>query len=232
MSGWTNADAEAGADAIRGQLTLTDEDVQRAIREQAGLKWWHLGLVLPVILLMGWPAFKGWDSENPFVSVVPMLFFVVLMGFLLRVRFRTVGKQVMENKTEAERQLSFHFDASGYRITTPVSTASGQWSSVHRTQESASTFFIYPASNLFQVVPKRALAEPDVPRLRALLAEHVQPRPTKYTGTARAKKALLLWVALIFMFLLIWQFLGGEGSRGQSHPETDDTEEPSETETR
>jgi hypothetical protein len=226
MSGWTNADAESGVEAIRGQLTLTDEDVQRAIREQAGLKWWHAALVLPPILVVGWPAFKAGNSDNLFVSVVPTLFFVGFIGFTLRARFRTVGKQVMENKTEAERELSFHFDASGYRITTPVSTASGQWSGVHRTQESASTFLIYPASNLFQIVPKRAFAEPDVSRLRALLAEHVQPRPTRYTGTARAKKALLLWVVLIIMFLFIWQFLGGEGSRGHSDPQTDDTEEP------
>jgi len=232
MGGWTTAEPETSVDPIRGQFTLTEEDAQRAVNENAGLKWWHIVFIVPVVLIGVWPILKSGDDALLTIAI-PMVFLVVLFCFILILRFRVAGKQLLENMTEAERQLSFHFDASGYRIATPVNAASGQWCAVHRTHEGATTFFIYLATSVFQIVPKRALAEPDVPRLRALFVEHVRPRTSKYAGAGAMRRTLILWVVLIVTFASIWQFLSGGSQRRHSHrhsqPRMEDVKETEET---
>ena len=54
-------------------------------------------------------------------------------------------------------------------------------------------------------MPKRAFAESDVPAIRNLLAQSIQPRPKK---PLLARKTLWLWLVLIVSFLVIWQSMG------------------------
>jgi hypothetical protein len=51
------------------------------------------------------------------------------------------------------------------------------------------------------LVPKRAFAAPDIPRVRALLAAHAERR----SPMNPFRRILLLWVLLIVAFLAIWQ---------------------------
>jgi YcxB-like protein len=203
--------ADADGDVIRGHVVLELADTRRAMSESREAKrllfrvMTIAGCALVVLTVSAWTTNGGF---NP-TMLAPVLG-TALLGVSLVWGLRQAAKKVVENKTEAERNITFAFDAAGYDVLTPVSKVRADWTSVHGAHESPSTFYLYTASNAFQLVPKRAFRTEDVPKLRELIRARVSERPVKN----RTVRMVILWLVLIVSFLAVWQFMEGASESG------------------
>ena len=199
--------AELGSNRIRGHLHLEGADVQRALYEHQLVTAGRYGvaIIIASLLYILFMIVRSGDAGSPFAWLPPLFIFLVIGATFFGVR--RAANMVMENKTESERDITYEFDEQGYTITTPSSSVRADWSSVHRTKESTSAFFVYPAENVMVFILKRGFAEGDVPRIAELFRTRVTPRPTKNP----AIRILILWIILIIAFLAIWQFMTPAG---------------------
>jgi hypothetical protein len=206
--------AESSGDVIRGHFVLEPEDVQRGIWEVTvkGRRT-LIGILTVSSLLWILPqVMTNTGRHPPWVS----LFGIALCVGAVFFGQRRVAARVMSNKTAQERDITWEFDEVGYRVSTPGSEGRGAWGTVHRTMEGEKTFFLYPSSNIYQLIPKRAFRDEDLPRIRELFRTRVTPRPIRNN----AWRVLVLWVVFIGAFLAVWQFL--ESPPSQSTPEQSD----------
>jgi hypothetical protein len=105
--------------------------------------------------------------------------------------------------------MTFELDPAGYSVSTPTSSSSSDWSTLHRYHEGKTAFLFYVNPTVQQIVPKRAFGNDDIAKVRALLAAHVTQRPAGHWGGA---KMILLWAFLIVVFLAIWQWFSMSGT--------------------
>ena len=184
--------------AILGNAVLTQEDFKRA--------WWHLGhprvvLQATLVALAGILFLYRTDSIATICTAI--VTWSLLLGFLLyrgRARFaRTATEQLRGGAVE------YRLDEQSFATRAPGTEARIDWSNVHRFVEAPSAFLVYTSPVYAVIMPKRAFAESDVPAIRNLLAQRIQPRPKK---PLLARKTLWLWLVLIVSFLVIWQSMG------------------------
>lgn len=184
---------------VLGKVTLEARDFR-----QASLKLRLWLLVVPVIFLA--PMLTTGDSG--WVSVV--IFIAVMIGLVLAVLvLHRVGiSAALSNKRPEELCLEYRFEQDSFRISSGVGTNDLRYEALHGVTETASAF-ILNTGGVAIVVPKRAFPEADLARLRErLLQVPVRRRPI-------AKWLLLVllgWLALIAIFLTIWQVLTPESS--------------------
>lgn len=200
-SGKPSDDSRPGV--IRGHFVLDVADVRRGLNEGAR------ALQLRVLFFVAawfalWTVSNALKGRGPSAQPlwVPLLGAAVAIPVLV-LGFRRAANRALENRTEQERNITWEFDDAGYRIVTPSSETRAAWDTVHRTVEGKTSFLLYPASNVFQIIPKRAFRAEELPRIRELFKTRVTPRPQK----SMFSRALLLWILLIVAFLAIWQFL-------------------------
>ena len=114
-------------------------------------------------------------------------------------------KRAARSRRPPARELdtTYELDASGYAISTPSSTARTAWQAVHHVREVESAFLIYVTPHVQMVWPKRAFADSDVPRVRALLQAHVVPKGSK----DRTKLWSWLLTVLILVGLFVYNFI-------------------------
>jgi YcxB-like protein len=101
-----------------------------------------------------------------------------------------------------EGDVHYRFDQGGMTICAPGRSNSTTYRVMHRFREGRQSFLLYAGPHLASIVPKRAFAAEDLPRLRALLAGNVEPHravsPSHLLlfGTMSAVFVTLLWGVL------------------------------------
>jgi hypothetical protein len=116
---------------------------------------------------------------------------------------RYAARRAMRRMAEVgDTNVTYRFDAEGITIRSAGATASFAYRKVHRFREIDTAFLLYAQPRIAQIVPKRAFSAEDLAEVRSLLREHIQPK--RVLGP---KKLVVLWVALVVVFVVLWQVL-------------------------
>ncbi len=201
---------------IRGRVVLELTDARRATFELPEAKKMLLRAGSITVCAGAFLAINAsmTGGLSP-IAMVPIAATVLVVGGVYW-GLRRGAARIVEDKTDAARDVRYEFGRTGYSIVTPVTTVRAEWASLHHVHEGLSTFFLYTASNAYQLVPKRAFRPEDIPRIRDLLRAHVTPRAAK----SSAARVVVLWIALVVAFLAVWQFLDStpRENRGRDEP--------------
>jgi hypothetical protein len=180
---------------------MTEEDVLGGllgIMPYLRFRWFYLAVIVAGAVF---GVASGGLMKEP-LSYAP---FLGVNGFLLVLAF--FGPRIAARKTVRalrldEGDVTFRFDADGISTHAPGSTATVAYRAIPGWRESASAFLLTCGPNAANIIPKRAFEPGDVDRVRALLAANVTAAPL--IPRKKIRRTLILWVALIFAFLVIW----------------------------
>lgn len=184
-------------DKIVGRATLTVADVQGAFAGRTGTRLLVVFVVLSLAML-GVTLLVGGTKMLPGLVVLP--FFLGLVWYFRRVQAKTV----LASKSEMDLTHSYELDSDGYRISSHNSASRATWSTLYTFQETADAFLLFQNPTVRIIIPKRAFAANDIPRIQKLLAACVHRRRPG-GGPARV---LVLWVVLIIAFVAIYHLVG------------------------
>jgi len=184
---------------IAGSVVLNENDVRRALDITPG----HRAL----LMLIAAAATVASAAIPPHVPV-GVAFFLVLP--LARRGRERAARLILDGLGSRELDVTFEFTPGEVSVTRPAGSSRSEWSLYRHFTEVPSAFLIYTNALVFHVVPKRAFAEADVPRLRALLAARLTPPPPPRPGWRRI---VALWALLVVSFVVIWQLIGKDAGR-------------------
>jgi hypothetical protein len=108
-------------------------------------------------------------------------------------------------KLRAATAFEFRFDSAGFSFGVEGRRVQHAWSSLDRYVETPKAFGIYLAPKVVIVVPKRAFAESEQPRLRACLVEFIPTRQLRDAQVWRPSgRTVLLGLLLVCASLAVW----------------------------
>jgi hypothetical protein len=185
-----------------GKLTLSQEDLQQAIHEtpEHVRSRWVMRAYGVVVILAG---LGGGLLQAE--ALLRGMWIVLGVALLVYAQFRggSVGKRLLADMKDGEREVSYRFDAEGVNIKTSVSDASVRYAALHRQRELSTAFLLHTQARIAQIVPKRAFDAAQLEQIRQWLGQ-VQERPQP----RRFLRLFVIWAVLIVSFLLAWQLLG------------------------
>lgn len=206
--------AEHG-ESITGRTAITAEDFKaiwavlpqnRSVMKVFGL----MVLSVPALSALSWLTGLGGATPPSWVYFASPLVLAPLIALgLWKGRARWAENAVKDIRSL--EGVEFIFDAAGVTVALPGRRSSTAWESLSRCLETSAAFAIYLTPNAMMVVPKRAFAAADQPRLRALLQQRVPNRPLRGVyGYGSPLRGLALWTVLVVVFLVIWQILSSK----------------------
>jgi hypothetical protein len=193
-------------DVAEGKLTLTAEDLNRAIADMPENVRARRAMTAYALLLM-LAGLGSWLME---VRLELRVLWVALgVGLIVYGQFlaRSAGRRLIAGMKEGERDVSYRFDAEGVNIQTPVSEVALRYGALHRQREVSTAFLLYTQQRIAQVVPKRAFDAAQIERIRHWLGAAVEERPQPRTFL----RPLAIWAVLIVTFLVVWLWLAPHG---------------------
>ena len=195
---------------ITGQLELTEADLARLAPHLPEFKRRWLPLLMfvvvtPVVVFV----------NHSWLTVLPMLFGGLLFGYFQLLASKKWPKRALADLGAGT--TTFRFDDYGMTVSSSLREHRLAWSALSRYVEAPGGFAVYTTPRTLLVVPKRAFAAADVPRLAELLRTRVIAKPGSAPGVP-FKRVALLWLTLIVAFVAIWLFLNddvpaGDGAR-------------------
>jgi hypothetical protein len=192
--------------AVLGEVVVNAADIAGAIAELPLFrrKWSYLaGAALLVALLMGL-GHASLSSVTPFLVLT-----AIFQGYMF------VGPRVMARRTLAampDHAIRYRADADELTIATTGSTVTRSWERITRMLEKPAAFLIWVGPGAVQVIPKRAFKERDLTWLREQLVRGSTASKAR-APAAKRWRVVLLWIALVLGFLLLWQLLQSTGAR-------------------
>jgi hypothetical protein len=191
-------------DVITGSIAITEKDLVRGISDAFAifrLRWFIAavfgGSLALVVVMSGTRGSLGqWG---------PSAFCLVFFGGWVFAGPRLAARKVLRGLVKGgDNQVLYRFDGEGGTIRASGTTSSFAYRIVSRVRETSTTLLLTLGAGSTSIVPKRAFSPGDLDRLRQLLAAHVR---TEKTGGGKALKLVVVWVALVFVFVVVWQFL-------------------------
>lgn len=202
---------------IEGRLRMSEDDVLaglHAMMPYLRFRWAYLAVVAvgAAVGVATGDLVKQPLSYLPFLGVNAAIILWAFFGP------RSMARKHARAQRFDEGDVSFRFDDEGVALHTPGSTVTTAYRTIPGWREIGSAFLINCGPNAASIVPKRAFATGDVDRVRALLAANVKAVASPARKAVR--RAFILWVALIFAFLVIWQLFSGQPmqQRGPATP--------------
>jgi hypothetical protein len=195
------SEADAAGEPATGSLELNETDLRSALLDMSGL----LRARVAITLILAFSSFSvfamggndGWGAKIQLLAI-PMFF----MGALWLTPYLSARRLLTAIARGGDKNASYRFDDESFTARTAGSTMTSAYRSLVEYREGRTAFLLYTAPNVANIVPKRAFTPEALARVRALLAAHVKPRRTR-----NLNKLILLYVAAIFLFLVLWQFL-------------------------
>lgn len=193
------AQGTGSSDAVVGRVVLDENDIQQALEITPRLK--AVLILLPLAVTLGTLAMP------PRIPTGAILFICLP---LVRRQRRRAARLVLQGLGNRELDTAFEFTENEVSFVRPAGSARLEWSMFRHFTEVPSAFLLYTNAIVYHVIPKRAFAAEDVPRLRALLSARLTPPPAPPVGW---KRIIGLWVVLITLFVVIWQLIGKDAGR-------------------
>jgi hypothetical protein len=190
---------EGNGDRIVGSVVLDENDVRRALELTPRIR--------AFIILIAAAGTLVSVAMPPHIPV-GLVFFALLP--LAQNGRKRAASTVLQGLGSRELDVTFEFTPTELNIVRPAGSSRSEWSLYRHFTEVPTAFLIYTNALVFQIVPKRAFAEADIPRLRSLLAARLTPPPRPTGGW---KRIVILWLILISLFVAIWQVIGKDAVR-------------------
>jgi hypothetical protein len=196
---------DAASEATVGSVELEETDLRTAILDMSGLLRGRVAIT--VILALCFVSVlsvgaEGWGTKVQLL-VLPALF----LGLLWVSPVLSARRLLRAIAKGGDRHASYRFDDESVTMRTAGSTMTISYRSLVEYREGKTAFLLYTAPNVANIVPTRAFPPEGVARVRALLAANVKPRPAR-----NLNRLILMWIVLIFVSLVLWQFLNASGA--------------------
>ncbi|MCA9604190.1 MAG: YcxB family protein [Myxococcales bacterium] len=202
-------DAGASLGAVTATIELTEGDYVEAYlgyaRHKNQIKPLQklIGVVLgvtAVVVMLSWPVAPGiWTA---------MAALLAAGLFLVRYQWVHVGKRAFRNLHEKRRRYEVRLDGEGRFAKGPRAEVRSAWSTASEWFETDRVIVLLSPQGLVDLFPKRAFDEARLTTLRALFGACIVAPPAPVTatqvGTSSARKTLLLWLALVSVFVAIY----------------------------
>jgi hypothetical protein len=190
-------------EVITGSVAITEADLVRGIGDHSAfyrLRWFIAVMFVAaaaVVILLG--------SSGPLAQWAPTGSCLGLVCVWAFVAPKFAAKKILGQLVRAgDNQVFYRFDGEGGTIRASGSTTTFAYRVVTRVRESATTLFVTVGNASTSIVPKRAFSPADLARLQAVLAANVK---TEKAGSGKVFKLVVVWAALVFAFVVVWQLL-------------------------
>jgi len=187
-------------EVVTGDLELEERDLHAAILDTSWLLRARFGIAAILAFSYGTLAFMGHAHLQDLFG--PLLCGAVLVAALFVTPNLRARKLLEALAKGGDRRASFRFDGEGVTFRTAGSTTTSAYRSIAEYREGKAAFLVYHSPGVANVVPKRAFSPADLARVSALLAANVKAK-----RGGNASKILIVWFALILVFMVVWQFL-------------------------
>jgi hypothetical protein len=191
-------------EVISGSVAITEADLTRGVTEASSLyraRWIYLGLAALVFAIAAGTGSLVWSTSN-----LPALTGITVFYLLLFVGPRLAARKLFRAMVKAgDSQVLYRFDAEGVTIRASGVTTTFAYRLLAQFRSSGSALLLTTNAGSTTIVPHRAFSAPDLERVHALLGAEVKRAPPR--GLAKPAKLIILWVALVFAFVVVWQFL-------------------------
>lgn len=161
-------------DAVFGHCRLGLEDFSRAVREEPRTRW-----LVTVALWLGGAGFGAgvWLLSRGHARVGAV---VTVIGLALFAAYNVpdqIARRWFARTPPAARLVQFTLGAQGLIVASEASRELHQWERLYGYQQVPSSFLIWVSAKLFVIVPKRAFAEADLPRVSERLEQRLGAPP-------------------------------------------------------
>jgi len=160
---------------------LTSDDYLAANKLHMRTRGWKRMLWIVFWVLLGVGALLSADIaiQDPNAGLPPLLLILLIAGVQLFVRLLYLPRHVRRVYSQ-QRNLQLPFESvctdSGIESSNANSTNRLPWNHLIRWKEGPALFVVYQSDLIFNIVPKRCFAEPDlVDAFRSLLTERLGP---------------------------------------------------------
>jgi hypothetical protein len=189
---------------INGSIAITESDLAQGIAALSAyfrLRWF---LVLMFVAMVVGVAASGMaDSGSRWAPSGAAFGFLCVWAFIAP---KLTARKILRGLVKAgDNQVLYRFDAEGGTIRASGSTTTFAYRVLTRVRESPTTLFLTVGTATTSIVPKRAFSPDDLARLQQLLAANVKTE--KLAGSRKTLKIVLVWLALVFVFVVVWQVL-------------------------
>ena len=210
-----------GGEPVTGTLELDERDLRAAIVDLSGLLRARFAVMFILVFCYGGPAIANRELGQ---LAQPVIFSAVLIVILFGLPYYRARNLLRAIAKGGDRHASYRFDDEGLTMRTAGSTMTTAYRSLVDFRETKTAFLISTSPGVSNIVPKRAFSPEGLERVSALLAANVKVKRAR-TGN----RLVILWFALIFLFIVVWQFLSGSGGSPQPRgatPKSETTGEP------
>jgi hypothetical protein len=194
---------DLGEHPIRGEAQLTADDFKAVWVAVPQVRRMIAWFVVLVVLVPTFLWLRAGGREPLILGAIPICLLAVVYG-VYRGRARWAEGALSGSQG---KPVEYLFDAEAFQVKAPGRDSRAEWATLRGHLEVGSAFLIYMSPQIFVLVPKRAFTDADQARLHTELRARV---PLHRAPGGSAKKLLLLWLALILVFLGIWQLLSAK----------------------
>jgi hypothetical protein len=159
---------------IHYQLTLAEFlEAQRIARRTRTFQYWFSrAMMMLVIFMIAIIVLFGRGHTLP--GVAPGLGVIVLWIATIYWVPRYMATKQFRSSRGLQASTTVEFSSDGVQFRSEVTQSRTAWKAYMRCVESESLFLLFASNTSFHTFPKRAFAEPDVPRFRGLIEQNVR----------------------------------------------------------
>ena len=179
---------------MRSSYQLTEKDLLEAQTSHAGTLF-RLGQFTGAVLIA--VGIGGISLGQYAQSPVP-----IVIGLFLIFRLRLSAKFAFRRDFAGQGKVEVITSESGIQFLSEKGTSTCNWVSLLRYAETKHLFLLYPQSNIFNVIPKRAFTPEDVQAFRHVLQQNPGVKSAAHNKRLSPKVIVFLTVVLLLAILL------------------------------
>ncbi len=164
---------------VRAIYSLTEKDLLEAQTRHEGILS-RLIQGFGVFLIAGGMMQMFLPGAQYAQSAIP-----ILIGLGLALRLRLLARFAFKRDFAKLPQTETVISDSGIVFAGPNGSSNFNWSAFARYTESKHLFLLYPQSNIFNLIPKRALAPDDLLQVREILQRNLGAKSAAHNRNAR-----------------------------------------------
>jgi hypothetical protein len=201
------ANGEAGAAPgapVVATIALTAQDLESAAVD---VSWVFRvrKLLLALFVLMVFVTWRGMVHPSLGVLVPQLLVGVGYVAFLFVAPRLAARRQLRVMARAGDTNVTYRFDDEGITIRSAGATSTLAYRRLVKVVQGRTALLLYTTDQVANLVPLRAFSADELARLRAFLPAEAKPKKFR-----SATRLVILWVALVLVFLVIWQLMSAQ----------------------
>jgi hypothetical protein len=172
-----------------------------------------LGLYALIILF----AWRGLMTFSRGVAIPQLLLGLGYVLFMFLAPRLNARRQLRAMARAGDTNVTYRFDGEGITIRSAGATSTLAYRRLVKVVQGRTALLLYTTDHVANIVPLRAFSADELARLRAFLPTEAKPKKLR-----SATRLVILWVALVFTFLVVWQFLTAQAPPRPARPPASD----------